>query len=499
MSQPSHTSFWQTLRPYWALLFLVGLLITQLLHPPDSVAATPRHYSELEFPPLPEVQLPDYDQFQLENGLRVYLIEDHELPLVSGVALVNTGSRLEPIDKVGLAGMTGALMRSGGTQSHPPESLNRELEQKAASIEASIDTTRGTVRFDALSADLETVFDLFVEVLRQPAFDPDQLALAKNQARGQIARRNDEPRDIAQREFQKLIYGEGSPYARTMEYETVAAIERQDLQQFYQQSVQPDRLILGLVGDFERGNMRALIEQKLGDWQASGSSFPDLSEELRQPSQAQTSGVFLVDRPELTQSYVELGHLGGVRNNPDYPILGVMNNVLSGFGGRLFNQVRSRQGLAYSVYGVWATQYDYPGVFRAGGQTRSEATVPFIESVRGEIERIRREPITADELQLAKDSTLNSFVFNFASRAQTLSRLLTYDYYDYPSDFLFRYQDRVKATTVEDVLRVAQTYLNPEQLVTLVVGDRAAIDPSLDRLNPNQDVTLIDVTIPQPS
>jgi zinc protease len=245
--------------------------------------------------------------------------------------------------------------------------------------------------------------------------------------------------------------------------------------------------------------MRSLIEQKLADWQATGSSLPDLSDALRQPSQAQQSGVFLVDRPELTQSYVELGHLGGVRNDPDYPILGVMNNVLSGFGGRLFNEVRSRQGLAYSVYGFWGTQYDYPGVFRAGGQTRSEATVPFIESVRGEIERIRREPIAADELQLAKDSTLNSFVFNFASRAQTLSRLLTYDYYDYPQDFLFRYQDRVKATTVEDVLRVARIYLNPEQLVTLVVGDRAAIDPPLDRLNPNQDVTLIDVTIPQPS
>ncbi|TVR07686.1 MAG: insulinase family protein [Phormidium sp. GEM2.Bin31] len=498
MSEPSQTPFWKHLRPYLALLFLVGLLISQLLQAPPSVAATPRHYSELEFPPLPEIQLPEYEQFQLDNGLKVYLIEDHTLPLVSGVGLIKTGSRVEPADKVGLASLTGALMRAGGTVNYPPERLNRELEQKAASVEASIGTSNGTLRFDALSSDLDSVFSLFVEVLREPAFDPQQLALLKNQARGNIARRNDEPGSIANREFQKLIYGEQSPYARTMEYETLDAIEREDLQEFYQDSVQPDRLILGLVGDFDSGQMKRRIEETLGDWQATASSLADPST-LSEISQAETGGVFMVDRPELTQSYVELGHLGGVRNDPDYPVLGVMNNVLSGFGGRLFNEVRSRQGLAYSVYGFWGAQYDYPGVFRAGGQTRSEATVPFIQAVRQELDRLRREPITPEELQFAQDSTLNSFVFNFASRAQTLSRLLTYDYYDYPTDFLFRYQDAVIETTVEDVLRVAQTYLNPEQLVTLVVGNRDAIDPPLDAIAPQEQVTFIDVTIPEPS
>ncbi|NMG59352.1 insulinase family protein [Geitlerinema sp. P-1104] len=499
MSEPSQIPFWKHLRPYLALLFLVGLLISQLLQAPPSVAATPQHYSELEFPPLPEVQLPEYEQFQLDNGLKVYLIEEHTLPLVSGVGLIQTGSRLEPADKVGLASLTGALMRAGGTVSHPPDVLNRQLEQKAASVEASIGTSNGTVRFDALSSDLDGVFSLFVEVLREPAFEPQQFALLKNQARGNIARRNDEPRSIANREFQKLIYGEQSPYARTMEYETLDGIEREDVQGFYQDSVQPDRLILGLVGDFDSTQMKGLIEQKLGDWQATASSLGDPSSSWSEIAQAETGGLFMVDRPELSQSYVELGHLGGVRNDPDYPVLGVMNNVLSGFGGRLFNEVRSRQGLAYSVYGFWGAQYDYPGVFRAGGQTRSEATVPFIEAVRQELDQIRREPITPEELQFAQDSTLNSFVFNFASRAQTLSRLLTYDYYDYPTDFLFRYQDGVRETTVEDVLRVAQTYLNPEQLVTLVVGNRAAIDPPLDAIAPQNDVTLIDVTIPEPS
>ena len=311
MSEPSQTPFWNHLRPYLALLFLVGLLISQLLQAPPSVAATPQHYRDLEFPPLPDVELPEYERFQLDNGLKVYLMEDHRLPLVSGVSLIQTGSRLEPADKVGLASLTGALMRAGGTLSHPPNVLNQQLEQNAASVEASIGNSNGSVSFEALSPDLQRVFDLFVEVLREPAFDTQQLALLKNQARGNISRRNDQPNNIANREFQKLIYGEESPYARTMEYATLDAIEPEDIQGFYEQSVQPDRLILGLVGDFDSRQMKRLIEDKLGDWQASGSSLGNPASALSDISQAETEGVFLVDSPRVNSKLCRTGSSGG--------------------------------------------------------------------------------------------------------------------------------------------------------------------------------------------
>ncbi len=493
-------NLWRTLwtkhlRPYWTMLFAVGFVVSTLFHPAASVAATPRHYTELEFPPLRELQLPDYTRFQLDNGLTVYLIEDRELPLISGNALIQTGSRFEPSDKVGLANLTGNVIRAGGTQNHPADELNRILEQNAASVESSIGSTAGSVSFSALSEDFGDVFDLFVEVLRQPAFAEDKIEVAKNQMRGNIARRNDEPGSIADREFQKLIYGETSPYARTAEYETLENIAREDIQSFYEQFFVPDRTILGIVGDFDSEAVKTLISQKLEDWKPASAPLP----ELPNVSQARESGVFFVDRPQLTQSYIEIGHLGGVRSSPDYPILGVMNNVLSGFGGRLFNEVRSRQGLAYSVYAYWGAQYDYPGVFVAGGQTRSDATVPFIQAVRAEIDRVRTEPIEEEELQIAKDSTLNSFVFNFADPSQTLSRLVRYDYYDYPLDFLYQYQDGVRKTTVEDVQRVARDYLEPDKLVTLVVGTSEAIEPPLSSLSPNTEVTAIDVTIPEPS
>ncbi len=258
----------------------------------------------------------------------------------------------------------------------------------------------------------------------------------------------------------------------------------------------PEKIILGIVGDFEKEAMRQLIVEKFGNWQPSiKSEIPPLPA----VSQAKKSGVFVIEQPQLTQSYVQMGHLAGELNNPDYPALSVLNGVLNGFGGRLFNNIRTREGLAYSVYAVWSPSYDYPGVFIAAGQTRSDATVPLIQALNEEIEKIRNRQISEEELAYAKESTLNSFIFNFEDPAQTLSRLMRYEYYGYPEDFIFRYREGIEATTVADVQRVARTYLQPEKMVTLVVGNIEAIEPALSSLGSNVEITSIDVTIPEPS
>jgi zinc protease len=452
--------------------------------------AAAKHYTDLQFAPLPEIKLPKYERFTLDNGLVVYLMEDHELPLVSGTVMIKTGSRLEG-NKTGLGEISGSLMRTGGTIKHSPDQLNEILEQRAAAVETEIDETAGSASFESLKEDLETVFGLFAEVLREPAFAQEKLDLIKTQVRGSIARRNDDPDDIASREFKKLIYGEDSPYARTVEYANLDQITREDVQKFYQEYFYPNNMILGIVGDFNSKEMRSLIAKKLGDWKPN----PKITKvQLPEVSSANLGGVFFVNQPQLTQSSILLGHLGGKFDSPDYAALSVMNGVLNGFGGRLFNEVRSRQGLAYSVYGVWSPRFDYPGMFIAGGQTRSDATVQFVKALETEIKRIQNQPITAQELNYAKESTLNSFVFNFQDPSQTLSRLMRYEYYGYPADFLFRYQKAVKATTTADVQRVAKKYLKPENIVTLVVGNETAIKPPLNQLAAT--VTPIDVTIP---
>lgn len=475
---------------FYGLILAVACLLISFNFSWAATAAA-KHYTELELAPLPEIRLPEYERFVMENGLVVYLMENHDLPLVSGLALVRTGDRWEPSDKIGLAGFTGAVMRTGGTKKHSPDQINQMLEQRAAAVETIIGGSSGVASFDALSEDLETVFDVFAEVLREPVFEEKQLDLVKTQAKGSIARRNDDPDDIASRELQKLIYGQDSPYARTMEYATVNNIERKDLVEFYRQYFHPNKMILGIVGDFQPQKMRSLIQGKFGDWPAQ----PQITQpQLLEVRPANTGGVFFVDQPQLTQSSVLMGHLGGRFDSPDYAALDVLNGVLNGFGGRLLNEVRSRQGLAYSVYGYWSARFDHPGMFIAGGQTRSDATVQFIQALQSEIKRIQTQPITAKELAFAKESTLNSFIFNFQDPAQTLSRLMRYEYYGYPADFLFRYQKGVEGTTEADVQRVAREYLKPEQLVILVVGNQSAIKPPLTKLAAS--ITPIDVKIP---
>lgn len=476
---------------FLAVIALVSWLCFGQLQLSLAAPGQAKHYTELKLPPLPEIKLPKSERYILPNGMVVYLMENHELPLIGGSAVIRTGDRFEPGEKVGLAGLFGTVMRSGGTRKHDADTLNEILEQKAASVETDIGEGSGSASFESLTEDVDEVFNLFAEVLRQPAFPQAKLDLAKTQIKGGIARRNDNSDSIASREFRKLIYGPTSPYARTEEYGTIDKVTREDLVKFYQQYYYPNNIILGIVGDFDAKKMRSLISANFGDWQAN----PKLAKpKLPGVSQAKTGGVFFVNQPQLTQSNVLIGHLGGQFNSPDYPALDVLNGVLNGFGGRLFNEVRSRQGLAYSVYGSWSPRHDYPGLFIAGGQTRSDATVQFVKAVQTEVKKIQTEQVTPQELAFAKESTLNSFVFNFQDPGQTLARLMRYEYYGYPADFLFRYQKAVAATTAADIKRVAQKYLKPENFVTLVVGNQTAIKPPLSQLA--TQVTPIDITIP---
>ncbi len=483
-------SYWRRsgLLRYGAVAVTIALLILGLGRQP-ALATQAQHYSDLEFPALPELDIPEYTTFRLDNGLQVYLMEDHELPLVGGTALVHTGDRYEPADKVGLASIVGDVMRSGGTETYSTDDLNQFLEQRAASIETGIGVDSGSATFDALSEDLPEVFARFTDVLRHPAFPQERIDLTISQIRGNIERRNDNPEDILSREFGKLIYGSDSPYARTVEYSTLDNIDRSDLIAFYDTYFYPSNMLLGIVGDFDPVDMRQRVEEALGDWSSNNAeSLPEKPD----AAQANASGIFVVDQPQLSQSYIQLGHLGGLRSSPDYAALSVVNEVLNGLGGRLVNEVRSRQGLAYVTYAFWAARYDYPGIFIAGGQTRSDATVPFIQLTLAEIERIRQEPITPEELAQAKDSVLNSFVFNFQTPGQTLSRVMRYDYYDYPADFIFQYRRDLQATTAESVQQAAHKHLSPDQIVTLVVGNQAEIDPPLQTLD-TDSVTSIDI------
>ncbi len=222
-----------------------------------SMSAYPQatDYRDIKTPPLHSMKVEQPKRIQLANGMVIFLMEDHELPLISGTARIRGGSRDVPADKAGLAGIYGGSWRTGGTEKQTGDQLDDFLEARAARVEtgASDDSTR--VSFNVLKGDLDAVFPIFVDVLEHPAFRQEKIDLAKTQANTGISRRNDDPQGIASREAFRLGYGASSPYARMSEYATIASITRDDLLAFHHRFVQPNNIILGVTGDFDSAAM----------------------------------------------------------------------------------------------------------------------------------------------------------------------------------------------------------------------------------------------------
>eukprot|EP00850_Spirogloea_muscicola_P003937 SM000016S01925 [mRNA] locus=s16:616230:629684:+ [translate_table: standard] len=447
-----------------------------------------------KFPPLPDVKLPPYQKLVLSNGLRVLLLEDHELGLVGGQLLVKGGSKSEPAAQVGLAAITSSVQRSGGTRQHSADYLDLRLETLAARIEASAGVAEASVGFRCLTEDLGEVMGLFSEgwmylwvvvaVVQQPLFPVEKLELVRSQVLGGIARRNDEPGTIARREMPKLLYGSESPYARRPEISTVSAIKISDLACLHKSEFRPDQAVLGIWGDFSSATVIKLVEDKFGDWLSapSCSSIKPVLTPMEKGFSARPPGVYLIDRPGLTQGYVRMGELGTTLDDPDLFRLDVLNSALNGFGGLLFDQVRSREGLAYSVFGGWSPALEHRGVFVAGAETQVKEVANCVKSMRKVLQGVTTELIKPEELSLAKQSALNSFVFNFADTGSQLGRIMTYELFEVDQDFLFKYRREVEKVTSRDILQAARRHLHPAEEPILVVSDAAQVEESLASL-----------------
>lgn len=450
-----------------------------------------KHYSEIDAPPLPEFDIPEAERVELPNGMIVFLIEDHELPLVEISARVGAGSVFEPAHKVGLASVTGTVMRTGGTETVSADELNERLESLGAAVETGIGSVSGSAFMSSLTETVDEVLPLFVDVLVNPAFPEDKIELAKTQQKSLIARRNDDPQTIAFREFDKLLYGVDSPYARHTEYATIDTIEREDLVDFYGRFFHPNNTILGVWGDFQTDEMVAKLEAAFAGWEAEeGFERPPLP-----PVDSDSQyGVYYAPKVDVNQSTVLMGHPGEIKmDHPDYFPVTVMNQVLSGFTGRLFQNVRDDQGLAYAVFGGYSADYERPGEFYAGIMTKSETTVEGAQAVRAEIEKLRAEAPSDEEVELAMDNYLNSFVFNFDTRRKIVNRMMTYEYYDYPLDFLNVVREGVLEVGPNDVHRVARSYLRPNDMKILAVGNHTDFGEPLSTLGP---IDTLDITIP---
>lgn len=453
-------------------VLLVGLISIFCLSAASAAElANPRN---MTFPAL-SFSIPKAERVLLQNGMPVYLLQDHELPMVTISALIHTGSVYDPTGKSGLAALTGSQLRGGGTKDLVPAALDAELEFMASSVESSFGSDLGTVSLTSLTKNLDRTLQLFSDVLFRPRFDEKRLEVARRQALEMIRRQNDDPKELGDRELQKALYA-GHPLGVIPAAATVAAVKRSDLQAFHQRFVRPDNMILTVAGDFDRSRMLAALNRLIGQIKPEGRlQLPDIPQvKLRfEPA-------VLYAPKQVNQSVIRLGHLGITKDDPDLYAIRVLDFILGGsFTSRLMMEIRTNQGLAYNVGSHFDVGRHFIGSFTAETETKAEATAKTIGLMSSIIAAIRTEPVSEQELKLAKDSIINSFLFGFTTPASIVVQQARLEFYGYQPDYLERYRERIAAVTREDLLQAAKKHLHPEAFKLVVVGDQKRFDKPL--------------------
>ncbi len=428
----------------------------------------------------------EIERVVLPNGMALYLQEDHRLPLLNAVAFVRTGTYYEPAAEIGRAGLVGEVLRSGGTKSFPPETLEERLDFISAELGVSMQPEECVVTLNVPQKDADEGLRILADVLRNPLFEASRVDLAKQQAMFRLRSSNDNPAPMIRREFNRLMFTESHPSGRTPTLEQIGQISRDDLVQFHGRFFHPNQIMLGLTGDFNKAEMLEKIRGLFGNWARSQVSLPPLPRVNPQPK----AGVYYIPR-ELNQSTIRLGHWGTNRDNPDRFAIDLMDSILGGssFSARLVKRVRNDEGLAYDVGSAFPTSQRDISFFLVVAQTKTESTVQAIDSILDEVRRMASAPVSRDEFDTAKEMFLYSYVFRFAEPGRAMSALMNLEYDALPADYLEKEFAGYQAVTPEDVARVAKQYLHTEQLTIFVVGDFPKFAEGLGRFGQAREVT----------
>lgn len=442
----------------------------------------------MSFTPV-EFSPPEPERVVLDNGMVVYLLEDHELPLITLTATIRAGSWLDPADKIGLAALTGSVMRTGGGGGLSPEQVDEELEQFAGEVSIGIGRQSGSASLDVLSKDFARGLQIFAGLIRRPAFDPARVELAKLQAIEGIRRRQDNPGSVVGREFVKMLYGADHPTARESTIDSVRRINRDDLIAFHRTSLHPNGMILGVTGDFKKEEMLASLRGVFGDW--GKGAVPQLTIADVPEHNAANPSVRFVDK-DTTQTHLRVGHLSIKEDDSDYVPLAIANDILGGssFRSRLFNDVRTKRGLAYSVASRLNAGVHDQGVWLMRAETKSVSTQEVIERFIANIERMRSELVSDAELAEAKEAYVNSFIFSFSSPSAIVGRLVELEYDGLPKDFLQQLRDKVVKLTKEDILAAAKKHLHPDRLKIVAVGSGKTLPGALSTFGEVKEIKL---------
>jgi zinc protease len=473
--------------------------------PQFASAQIPAHPSLLEFSPI-EFQPPEASQYrrELPGGAVAYLVEDHQFPLVDVSVTIRTGGYLVPDEDIDVASFTGSQMRVGGTQSISFTDFDEEAAFLATQIGCSVGRTSSSASVGCLKVNLDRSLEMFFDMLMHPGFDAQQLELSVARTLQGLERRNDSTRSIVNREYARLMRGNHFTTRQSTE-DTVGRVIPERMAAFHAQNYSPSRFIFSVSGDFDTDEMVDKLSAYLtsNDWPELGAAPA-----IPAPTHRPRPGVYMVDKVDenLNQAQVRIGHLGIARSNPDHIAASVMNYILGGgsFVSRIMSRVRSDEGLAYSASSSITPGTYYPGLFSAVFQSENGRCAQAATIVLEEMRRIREEKVSDEELELSHNYNIEIFPRFFATAGQVAGTFAADEYTGREDGYWQNYRDRIAAVSADDIQRVAQTYLKPEQAVILAVGATDAVkagnpdEPSYSFQSLAQDGEIEMIPLPDP-
>ncbi len=404
----------------------------------------------------------------LPNGLIVLHSEKHNLPIVMVTLLMKASQLNEPKEKAGLANLTAELLTEG-TKNRKSTAISEEIEFIGASLAASSGSDYTTVTLSVLKKDINKGLELFSDIMLNPTFPESEIDRKRELIKGFLRQREEEPSFLAERAFKREVFGK-HPYGRLIEgsVETVDNIKREDLVRFYSDYFLPNNSILSIVGDLTSEELDTLINRYLGEWKKA--DLP--SRIIKKLDEKKIKKVLKIDR-DLTQANIVLGNLGISRDNPDYYAVSVMNYILGGggFSSRLMQSIRDKKGLAYDVHSFFTSNKE-AGMFQVEVQTKNESANTVIDEILRQIERIKKENISDQELSDAKSYLTGSFPRRLDTNRKIADFLASVEFYNLGLDYVEKYPGYINSVTKEDILKVARRYLTPENYVLVVVANQ---------------------------
>lgn len=423
-------------------------------------------------------EFPRVTRVTLENGLRVLVAENHGAPLVTMRAMVRSGADHDPQTHAGLAAFTAAMLDEGAGGRTALE-IAEAVADLGGALNTGSEWDASFVNLKVLSRNAEAGMNLLSDVLIRPTLPADEIERLRKERLTTILQQRDNANAIAANRFASFVYG-GTPYGNPMigTEQTVGRISRADLNDFYRTHYVPNNVSLIITGAVNSNDAVQMARRYFSSW-PRGRDIPSVTVT---PQSIDANRIYLIDRPQAVQSEIRVGHPGVSRSSEDYFPLFAMNTLLGGnFSSRMNLNLREKHGFTYGA----RTQLFFrrqPGPFMVSTPVRNEVTLPAVQQIMAELERIRSGDITDLELRNTKNYLMGVFPATVESADDLANRLGELEVYSLPEDYFSNYRERIAAVTADDLTRVANRYVHPDKAAIVIVGKASDIREPLGQL-----------------